>query len=189
VQAWSSIVYALVPNVAALEVALAGLADACDADEVVLFEKSTFLVVSSRTRRKHRDMHRFEKMSNIIKQLKLACMTSSTHLESLQIANGRFRTILAPLTDTTIVMIVTPRPGPCESAALGGPTHPRSPPPLPLPPLRPSVSPPKAPQLRAFACSTPPWPSPSLTESCSTHRRARRPRPRPPCRSQARGSR
>ena len=39
-KAWSSIVHSLIPNVAALEAALAGLAAACDADEVVLFEKA-----------------------------------------------------------------------------------------------------------------------------------------------------
>ncbi|KAA0153002.1 hypothetical protein FNF27_00013 [Cafeteria roenbergensis] len=117
-KAWSSIVYALVPNVEALGLALSGLADACDADEVVLFEKATFLVVSSRTRRSHRDKHRFEKMSNIVKQLKLACMGSASHLDSVQIANSRFRAILVPLTATTIVMIVTPRPGPAAGLCL-----------------------------------------------------------------------
>ena len=44
----------------------------CDADEVVLFERATFLVISHATHRAHRDAHRFEKMSNIIKQFKLS---------------------------------------------------------------------------------------------------------------------
>lgn len=46
----------------------------CDADEVVLFEKSTFLVISNSTRKAHGDVHRFEKVSNIVKQFKLSCM-------------------------------------------------------------------------------------------------------------------
>ena len=41
--------------------------------QVVLFERATFLVISSATRREHRDIHRFEKISNIIKQFKLSC--------------------------------------------------------------------------------------------------------------------
>ena len=37
------------------------------ADEVVLFERSTFLVISHHDARLHEDQHRFEKISNIIK--------------------------------------------------------------------------------------------------------------------------
>jgi len=45
----------------------------CDSDEVVLFEKATFLVISHASHKPHRDDHRFEKISNIIKQFKLSC--------------------------------------------------------------------------------------------------------------------
>jgi hypothetical protein len=114
-QAWSSIVYALVPNVTALESSLTTLAEACDADEVVLFEKTTFLVVSHTTRRPHSDHHRFEKVSNIVKQFKLACAAGTSQLDSLQIANCHFRAFLASLTPTTFVMLILPRPGSGES--------------------------------------------------------------------------
>jgi hypothetical protein len=72
-KAWSTIVYSLIPNVRDLETHLREFADMCDADEVVLFERSTFLVISNATRRPHADMHRFEKISNIVKQFKLSC--------------------------------------------------------------------------------------------------------------------
>ena len=72
-KAWSAVVHALIPNVAVLEDKLASLADACDADEAVLFERSSFLVISAAARRPHPDIHRFEKISNIVKQFKLAC--------------------------------------------------------------------------------------------------------------------
>ena len=38
---------------------------------MVLFEKATFLVISHATHTAHTDVHRFEKISNIIKQFKL----------------------------------------------------------------------------------------------------------------------
>ena len=38
---------------------------------MVLFEKATFLVISHATHTAHADVHRFEKISNIIKQFKL----------------------------------------------------------------------------------------------------------------------
>lgn len=72
-QAWSSIVYSLIPNVRQLEQSLSEFANIIDADEVLLFERATFLVVSHAQRKAHKDPHRFEKVSNIIKQFKLSC--------------------------------------------------------------------------------------------------------------------
>lgn len=43
-RAWSDIVYALVPNMGLLESHLKHFCEITEADEVVLFEKSTFLV-------------------------------------------------------------------------------------------------------------------------------------------------
>lgn len=72
-QAWSSIVYSLIPNVSVLKEHLKKFCEICEADEVVLFERATFLVISHATEKPHRDDHRFEKISNIIKQFKLSC--------------------------------------------------------------------------------------------------------------------
>lgn len=63
----------LIPNVKELEQSLEEFASIIDADEVLLFERATFLVISHCERRAHRDIHRFEKVSNIIKQFKLSC--------------------------------------------------------------------------------------------------------------------
>lgn len=43
-QAWSSIVYQLIPNVQQLETNLRNFAQIIEADEVLLFERATFLV-------------------------------------------------------------------------------------------------------------------------------------------------
>ncbi|KAJ8892141.1 hypothetical protein PR048_004721 [Dryococelus australis] len=75
--AWSAIVYMLIPNVKELEQSLNHFANIIDADEVLLFERATFLVISDCQRRPHRDTHRFEKVSNIIKQFKLSCRSVS----------------------------------------------------------------------------------------------------------------
>lgn len=40
----------------------------CEADEVVLFERTTILVIANAARVQHPDIHRFEKISSIIKQ-------------------------------------------------------------------------------------------------------------------------
>lgn len=72
-QAWSAIVYKLIPNVKEFEVSLTSFCNIIEADEVLLFERATFLVISHYERKVHRDVHRFEKVSNIIKQFKLSC--------------------------------------------------------------------------------------------------------------------
>jgi Ras-related GTP-binding protein A/B len=43
-RAWSQIVYSLIPNVELLEKQLRDFSSICAADEVVLFERATFLV-------------------------------------------------------------------------------------------------------------------------------------------------
>ncbi|RUS18665.1 Gtr1/RagA G protein [Endogone sp. FLAS-F59071] len=72
-QAWSQIVYYLMPNIHTLESQLANFCEICEADEVVLFERTTFLVIAKAGSLEHQDKHRFEKISNIIKQFKLGC--------------------------------------------------------------------------------------------------------------------
>lgn len=66
-KAWSQIVYFLLPNVKTLEKNLEQFCKTINADEVVLFERSTFLVISHHDAKGHEDQHRFEKISNIIK--------------------------------------------------------------------------------------------------------------------------
>jgi Ras-related GTP-binding protein A/B len=72
-QAWSSIVYSLIPNIHKIERNLNDFTKICGADEVVLFEKASFLVIASASKKEHSDIHRFEKISNIVKQFKLSC--------------------------------------------------------------------------------------------------------------------
>jgi len=76
-KAWSQIVYSMIPNGPLLQSNLETFCEATEVEEVVLFEKATFLDVSHAThkRSKHRfkDVHRFEKISNMIKMFKLGC--------------------------------------------------------------------------------------------------------------------
>ncbi|AEO56602.1 hypothetical protein MYCTH_2117190 [Thermothelomyces thermophilus ATCC 42464] len=75
-KAWASIIHDLVPNLAVIETQLASLGLAIDADEILLFERTSFLVVSRWTsaegeRNPYGD--RFERMSNILKSWKHTC--------------------------------------------------------------------------------------------------------------------
>jgi len=106
-KAWSSIVYSLIPNVRQLENSLAEFAEIIDADEVLLFERATFLVVSQAQRKTHKDPHRFEKVSNIIKQFKLSCSKLAAQFQSMEVRNSLFAAFIDIFTPNTYVMVIT----------------------------------------------------------------------------------
>jgi len=106
-KAWSAIVYSLIPDMEVLEKRLKKLCDVCDADEVVLFEHATFLVISHATSRTLGDAHRFEKISNIIKQFKLSCGKSMATFQSMTVSNGRCSAYIDVFTANTYAMVIT----------------------------------------------------------------------------------
>jgi Ras-related GTP-binding protein A/B len=109
-RAWSSIVYQLIPNVKALENSLNYFASILDADEVLLFERATFLVISHSQRKQHKDAHRFEKVSNIIKQFKLSCSKLGAKFQSMEVRNSLFAAFIDTFTSNTYVMVIMSDP-------------------------------------------------------------------------------
>ena len=59
-----------------------------DVYQVVIFERATFLVIAHSTHRSFSDVHRFEKVSNIIKQFKLSCTKSHADFRSMQVSES-----------------------------------------------------------------------------------------------------
>jgi len=109
-KAWSSIVYSLIPNVKVLETHLDKFCQICEADEVVLFERATFLVISHATHCEHKDVHRFEKISNIIKQFKLSCSKSQAQFQCMEVRNTEFAAFIDVFTSNTYVMVIMSDP-------------------------------------------------------------------------------
>eukprot|EP00927_Polykrikos_kofoidii_P047875 TRINITY_DN4215_c0_g1_i2.p1 TRINITY_DN4215_c0_g1~~TRINITY_DN4215_c0_g1_i2.p1 ORF type:complete len:324 (+),score=60.41 TRINITY_DN4215_c0_g1_i2:63-1034(+) len=110
-KAWSFIVHDLVPGINELEKQLEIMCQACEADEVVLFEKSTFLLISHSMRKAMLDSHRFEKISNIVKQFKLSCdKVVKTNFRSLHVKNSLFSATIEPFLEHSFVMIVVTDP-------------------------------------------------------------------------------
>jgi len=107
-KAWSSIVYMLIPNVSEVEKSLGEFADIMEADEVLLFEKSTFLIIAHAQRTEHRDVHRFEKISNIIKQFKLSCIKLAAQFTYMEVRNSKFSAFLDAFTSHTYLCVVMP---------------------------------------------------------------------------------
>lgn len=100
----------LIPNVAVLENSVTHFANVIEADEVLLFEKATFLVISHCQSKKNRDSHRFEKVSNIIKQFKLSCSKLGAKFQSMEVRNNAFAAFIDTFTSNTYVMVVMSDP-------------------------------------------------------------------------------
>jgi len=109
-RAWSTMVYSLIPNRDHLQSHLEKLCEVCLADEVVLFERATFLVISNAVRKPHSDVHRFEKVSNIIKQFKLSCSKTAAHFATMQVRNSRYSALIEGFTSTTYAMVIASDP-------------------------------------------------------------------------------
>ena len=105
--AWSKIVNYMIPNSEMLSESLRKFCVACEADEVVLFEKSTFLVISSYSAKEHADNHRFEKISNIIKLFKLSCSKAMARFKSMTVMNSNFCAFIDEFTSSTYIMLVS----------------------------------------------------------------------------------
>ncbi|KAK9472827.1 Gtr1/RagA G protein conserved region-domain-containing protein [Dipodascopsis tothii] len=110
-RAWSSIVCSLIPNVGIYQKHLQSFANISEADEVILFEKTTFLVISHVTNSSvsalRSDSTRFEKISNIIKQYKQSCSKIRTQFQSLSLRGSDCSAYLDQMTSNTMVLIVT----------------------------------------------------------------------------------
>ncbi|KAG7160605.1 Ras-related GTP-binding protein A-like, partial [Homarus americanus] len=105
-KAWSSIVYELIPNVKELEQNLRDFANVIEADEVLLFERATFLVISHYRTNSHRDVNRFEKVSNIIKQFKLSCSKLAAQFQTMEVRNSKFAAFIEIFTSSTYCMVI-----------------------------------------------------------------------------------
>jgi len=113
-KAWSSIVETLIPNHDLIHKHLSHFMSVSEAEEVVLFEKSTFLDIAhsthDRSKSLYTDIHRFERISNIIKMFKLSCMKSGSHLQSMRVNSDDFDAFLDEFTSNTYVLVIVRDP-------------------------------------------------------------------------------
>ncbi|KAL7275174.1 GTP-binding protein gtr1 [Rhizina undulata] len=109
-KAWASIVYTLIPNLPQLEYHLNRFATIAEAEEVVLFERTTFLVISHVTRARQPNPYpdRFEKISNIVKQFKQSCSKMASNFSAFELRAHAFSAFIDVLTPNTYILVVMP---------------------------------------------------------------------------------
>lgn len=114
-KAWSSIVHAIVPNVADIEASLGKIGEELRADEVVMFEPNTLLMVAQAIRHAHPDHHRFEKISSIVKQFRMTCKSKAAAFNPVKFVvrtaggKGGVTVVIERLRGEDAVLMVTTR--------------------------------------------------------------------------------
>ena len=58
----------------------------------------------------HQDDHRFEKISNIIKQFKLSCIKTNYQFQSMIVRNEKFISFIDEFTSSTYIMVICSNP-------------------------------------------------------------------------------
>ncbi|RDB21394.1 Ras-related GTP-binding protein A [Hypsizygus marmoreus] len=133
-KAWSSIVHTLIPNAAVLSRHLTTFAAACSATEVILFERTTFLVIATSSPvvpdtlspvgtepgnldRHQLDPTRYERTSELVKAFKHSCSRVREEFHSLEMELYNFTAVLDEMTRNTYVLIIVHDPT-IETAAL-----------------------------------------------------------------------
>ncbi|XP_032704854.1 ras-related GTP-binding protein B isoform X5 [Lontra canadensis] len=76
------------------------------------------LVISHYQCKEQRDVHRFEKISNIIKQFKLSCSKLAASFQSMEVRNSNFAAFIDIFTSNTYVMVVMSDPSIPSAATL-----------------------------------------------------------------------
>lgn len=116
-KAWAGIVHKLIPNLTVIERFLSAFAKKIDAEEVILFERSTFLTVTSVTSEVgelNPIYDRHERLSNIMKAFKhcAARNTLTTPASAgfvvMHTKTPQFNIFLGRFTDNTYIFIVVP---------------------------------------------------------------------------------
>ncbi|KFY07764.1 hypothetical protein V492_06842 [Pseudogymnoascus sp. VKM F-4246] len=116
-KAWAEIIHDLVPNLASIERHLATLGTLIEAEEVLLFERSSFLVVShwcSSIGSSNPTTDRFERLSNIIKNFKQSTSRytgtpkSAEQFVLLELKLSRFCMFVVKFSTNTYLAVVLP---------------------------------------------------------------------------------
>jgi len=79
-------------------------------DEVVLFERSTFLIIGYHDVRNKPDLLKYEKVSNIIKQFKLTCNKIGANIDNLVVNTPTFTSLIEEYTPTCNMMVIFSNP-------------------------------------------------------------------------------
>ena len=71
-----------------------------------MFRSNGILTCLFRYRAEHYDSHRFERISNIIKQFKISCSKSQSQFRGMEVRNSQFTAYIDMFTGNTYIMVI-----------------------------------------------------------------------------------
>ncbi|KAL9089667.1 MAG: hypothetical protein Q9165_005699 [Trypethelium subeluteriae] len=116
-KAWTQIIYYLIPNASTIETLLRQLGEVIDAREIILYERTTCLMVTHVTRGeedRNPFTDRFERVSSILKTHKQSMAkhtgmpATSANFAEMHVKTGRFMFFITRLTENTNLAAVIP---------------------------------------------------------------------------------
>ncbi|BGP29810.1 GTP-binding protein gtr1 [Rhodotorula toruloides] len=110
-KAWSIVMSHLMPSLSSLRTHLSHFLSLSSASEVVLFERTTFLLISSVTNEQEVhdtewDERRFERISTMVKAFKLGCSKIRSPFSSLVVSTQHYTAVLDSLTPETYILVI-----------------------------------------------------------------------------------
>jgi Ras-related GTP-binding protein A/B len=116
-RAWTKVIYFLVPNAMVIENMLGKFADLLSARELILYERTTCLVVTHVSRgvdKKNPFVDRFERISSILKAHRhsmakhTGTMASEVSFAEMQVKTRTFMLFITQLTENTNLAVIMP---------------------------------------------------------------------------------
>ncbi|CAD8136723.1 unnamed protein product [Paramecium pentaurelia] len=105
-KAWSQIVQNLLPDRDIIHNSLKSFCNQCNCDEVVLFEKQSYLVIDFVDVNEKKDILKYERISNIIKQFKLSCKMASIDIKKIMVKSQKFHVQIEEFTENTFILLL-----------------------------------------------------------------------------------
>ena len=109
--AWSSIVQTIMPNLQSINQSLERFCKVIECDEIILFEKSTFLIVAYYKHENDtikeedpKNILKYERISTIVKQFKLSCNRVGSEISMMSIQNSTFKAVIDEFTQNTFIL-------------------------------------------------------------------------------------
>lgn len=107
-QAWSKIIQILIPNLKFLNQSLQQICEVTQCDEIILFEKSTFLIIAFYEKESDpKNILKYERISTIVKLFKLSCNKIGTEISNMSIQNPNFHAVIDDFTSNTFILLIS----------------------------------------------------------------------------------
>ena len=115
--AWSNIVQTIMPDLQSINRSLEKFCKIIECDEIILFEKSTFLIVAfykkdnnNKQEEDPKNILKYERISTIVKQFKLSCNRVGSEISMMSIQNSTFKAVIDEFTKNTFILMVSMNP-------------------------------------------------------------------------------